>query len=299
VSDAQALVRLELPVDLDLSLAMFRHGLRDPTMVREADGVWWRATRTPEGLASTRFESVAEGVRVEAWGPGATWAIDAAPELLGAKDTLDGFAPEGKLLTLHRRYRGMRIGRSRAVFEALLPNVCEQLVSTKEAWASFRGIVGAWGERAPGPRPLSVMPSPERLGRRADYELRVFGLERKRALALSALARRAPRAEEAVLMPLDLARARLLALPGVGPWTAANTAAAALGDADAVPLGDDGLPHTVTYAFTGEPRGSDARMLELLAPYAGHRGRVLRLIEFAGIAAPRFGPRRRIRAWWH
>jgi hypothetical protein len=32
-------------------------------------------------------------------------------------------------------------------------------------------------------------------------------------------------------------------------------------------------------------------MLELLAPWAGQRQRVVRLIELAGRAAPRFGPR--------
>jgi hypothetical protein len=32
-------------------------------------------------------------------------------------------------------------------------------------------------------------------------------------------------------------------------------------------------------------------MLELLAPYAGHRQRAVRLIELSGIRKPRFGPR--------
>ena len=36
---------------------------------------------------------------------------------------------------------------------------------------------------------------------------------------------------------------------------------------------------------------SDARMLELLAPYEGQRGRVIRLLEAARIKIPRFGPR--------
>src|SRR5205807_1525247 len=86
----------------------------------------------------------------------------------------------------------------------------------------------------------------------------------------------APR-EEAGSMPAEKARERLRAVAGVGVWTANSVALNALGDADALPLGDWNLPHTVSYVLTGEPRGSDARMLELLAPYPGHRGRVLRL----------------------
>ena len=71
--------------------------------------------------------------------------------------------------------------------------------------------------------------------------------------------------------------------------------AATLGDADAVPVGDYNLPHSVGYALEGTPRSTDERMLELLDPYRGHRARVIRLIGVAGISAPRFGPRMAIR----
>ena len=92
------------------------------------------------------------------------------------------------------------------------------------------------------------------------------------------------------------ARRRLCALPGVGPWTAAEVALVALGDRDAVPVGDYHLPHQVAWALAGEARGDDARMLELLEPFAGHRGRVVRLVVAAGVTAPRFGPRAEVRS---
>jgi hypothetical protein len=47
----------------------------------------------------------------------------------------------------------------------------------------------------------------------------------------------------------------------------------------------------VAWALAGEPRGTDEHMLELLEPYRGQRGRVLRLLELAGAGAPRRGPR--------
>jgi 3-methyladenine DNA glycosylase/8-oxoguanine DNA glycosylase len=71
----------------------------------------------------------------------------------------------------------------------------------------------------------------------------------------------------------------------------AEVAGSAFGDPDAVPIGDYHLPHVVSYALTGEPRGDDDRMLELLEPYRGQRGRVLRLLVWSGHRAPRFGPR--------
>src|SRR6266540_1851965 len=81
------------------------------------------------------------------------------------------------------------------------------------------------------------------------------------------------------------------------PDTAAEVVRTAFGDADAVSVGDYHIPHTIAWALAGEPRGTDARMLDLLAPFGGHRGRVCALIESAGIGAPRFGPRMPIRSF--
>ena len=65
----------------------------------------------------------------------------------------------------------------------------------------------------------------------------------------------------------------------------------ALGDPDAVSVADAHLSHVVGFALAGEVRATDDRMLELLAPWAGHRARVVRLLERSGIGPPRFGPR--------
>ena len=46
----------------------------------------------------------------------------------------------------------------------------------------------------------------------------------------------------------------------------------------------------VTYALNGAIDGDDASMLELLEPYAPHRGRVVRLVKAAGIGPPRHFP---------
>jgi hypothetical protein len=60
-------------------------------------------------------------------------------------------------------------------------------------------------------------------------------------------------------------------------------------------VGDYHLPHVVTFALTGRPRGTDEEMLQLLEPYRGQRGRVQRLLEISGIWPPRFGPRMPLR----
>jgi 3-methyladenine DNA glycosylase/8-oxoguanine DNA glycosylase len=87
------------------------------------------------------------------------------------------------------------------------------------------------------------------------------------------------------------AAATLRAVPGIGPWTVAEVAVRAWGDVDAVSVGDVHLPNLVAFALAGEPRGDDARMLELLAPYAGRRALVVRVLELSGVRPPRYGPR--------
>jgi 3-methyladenine DNA glycosylase/8-oxoguanine DNA glycosylase len=108
-------------------------------------------------------------------------------------------------------------------------------------------------------------------------------------------ASRAARLETTTALEPAEARRLLMTLPGIGPWSAAEVSAVAYGDRDVVPLGDYHLPHQVAWALGGEVRGTEARMLELLEPYRGHRARVIRLLTLGGIQAPRFGPRMRLR----
>jgi len=294
-------IDLRGPVELSLTLSPFRHGRRDPTFVRRPDGVW-RGTRTPGGPATVRFEGGgASGmVRVTAWGPGAADALDRAPGLLGAGDDPRSFdPPEGLVRDLHRRHPGLRIPRSGAVFEAALPTIIEQKVTGAEASRSYQSLVLAWGDHAPGPGAsfgLRVAPGPAELATRPYFEFHRFGIERKRATAILLAASRAGRLEEASVMDPEAAHRRLCALPGIGPWTAAGVALVAFGDADAVPVGDYHFPHMVAWNLAGEPRGTDERMLELLAPFAGHRGRAIRLLSLGGAGAPRYGPRRQLRS---
>jgi 3-methyladenine DNA glycosylase/8-oxoguanine DNA glycosylase len=118
-----------------------------------------------------------------------------------------------------------------------------------------------------------------------------LGVDGHRQRAIRAAATVASRLEECVWMPRADALARLRHVPGVGEWTAAETAQRALGDPDAVSVGDYHIHDVVVHFLTGRPRGSDAEMLELLRPWAGQRQRIVRLIEHSGIGAPRFGPR--------
>jgi 3-methyladenine DNA glycosylase/8-oxoguanine DNA glycosylase len=286
-------IPLPFAVDLARSLRPLRTGRQDPTILLGPDTVL-RATRSPDGPVTLRAERTGEVLEVEAWGPGAEWALETAPGLLGCLDDRAGFDPSAHPLVadLQRQAPGHRLPRTGRVFEAMLPAILGQRVTGFEARRSFRLLVERWGEPAPGPGGLSLVPAPDQLAELGYYDLHVIGVEKRRADSLKRVSAHAARLDQA-LLGADL-RARLEALPGIGPWTSAEAARIAAGDADAVSVGDFHLKHTVVYALTGRDRGSDDEMLELLEPFAGHRGRVCLLIEAAGIHAPRRGPRRPI-----
>lgn len=276
------------PLDLSLTLGPIGYG---PSM-RHQDGAIWRATRTPDGAATLRLEQRNGAVKVQGWGPGAQWAVAHAAVLCGEEDDDSGFLPADRLIArLHREIRGMRMPRTLSVFEALVPCVVLQLVTTEQGRESYRHMVNALGEPAPGPVRLQLPPPPQALAQTPYWAFHRFGIERRRAETIIRAARSAKRLEEIVGMDRVSAYARMLAFPGVGPWTAAKVAMVALGDADAVPVGDYHLPHMVGYALEGTPRSTDERMLELLEPYRGHRARVIRLLTMSGIGTPRFGPK--------
>ncbi|MDP1820731.1 MAG: hypothetical protein Q8K58_12700 [Acidimicrobiales bacterium] len=285
-------ITLPFAVDLGLSLAPLRIGRHDPTMHLSASVVV-RASRTPEGPATVRAVHAGDVIEVDAWGDGAGWALDHAPGLLGCLDDRAGFdPPEGIVRRLQRDSDGLRLPRTERVVESLIPAVLSQKVTGFEARRSYHQIVERWGEPAPGPGGLLLQPLPEQLAELGYYELHVVGMERKRADTLKRVCAHATRLEEAGTTTSTALRTRLETIPGVGPWTSAEVARQALGDPDAVSIGDFHLKNIVSGALAGEARGSDARMLELLEPYAGHRGRVCRLLEAAHAGAPRRGPRR-------
>ncbi len=288
--DAAVTIRVEVPLDLPLTLAPVAHGHGDPT-IRIAPRQAWRATRTPDGPATLQLLRGTDCVEARAWGPGAAWALRQAPALIGLEDDPAAFAPTAEPLAgLVRRFPGLRLPRSGRVMEALLPAILEQRITGIEARRVWRALLREHGDPAPGPGAaagMRVVPTNEALRAIPSFTWHRLGLERRRGTLVARVAAEGDRLEA----DRPRVRARLAAIPGIGPWTLAEVARVAWGDPDAISIGDYHIPSLVAWALAGEPRADDGRMLELLEPFVGQRGRVQRLLEVSGIRMPRYGPR--------
>jgi 3-methyladenine DNA glycosylase/8-oxoguanine DNA glycosylase len=293
--------RLAVPLDLSATVGGLVRGRGDPTSWCRGAELWW-ATNTPIGPA-TLHVTVHPGdavVRSTAWGAGAAWVVDQVPDLLGLDDDVDAFSGllSGLDVTgadlvrdLHRRSTGLRMSRSGALVEALVPSILEQKVIGADARASYRRLVERHGSPAPGPdHGLRLPPTAARLASLPYWAFHPLGVERRRADTVARACRVAHRLQVGPSVDDAELQRRMLTISGVGPWTAAEVSRIALGDADAVSVGDYHLAHRVAYALLGERRGTDDQLLELLEPFRPHRQRVVRLIE-RGAAAPRRGPR--------
>jgi hypothetical protein len=287
------------PVDVALTLSVHRHGGGDPTHATDAAGAVWRTSLTPDGPATLRvgLSSRDATVTARAWGPGAGWLLDRVPEWLGFHDDRSGFAAHHPVVgELVLRFPGLRVGRTGRVFEALVPAVLEQKVVGREAHRAWRYLLLKHGEAAPGPAPagMRVVPSARTWARVPSWDWHRAGVEGVRARTIINAAAVAARLEEALALDPAAADRRLRSLTGIGVWTSAEIRQRAMGDADAVSVGDYHLPNAVGWTLARR-KTDDAGMLELLAPYAGHRYRVTRLIELGGSGPPRRGPRMSVR----
>jgi 3-methyladenine DNA glycosylase/8-oxoguanine DNA glycosylase len=281
-------------VDVGATLWPLVRGRGDPShQVDPAGGFWW-AARTPNGVGTLVLRSRSGQVHASAWGPGAEWLVERVPRLLGSDDdwsVLD-LSAHPWLADVARRHPGLRLPATGLVLDSLVPAILEQRVTGQQARRSWRELLRRFGKPAPGPRPgLVVPPDSTTLLAIPTWDWHRMGVELARQRPVRAAASVAPRLEECAAMATVDALRRLRLIPGVGEWTAAETAQRAFGDPDTVSVGDYHIHDIVVHALTGRPRGDDAEMLRLLEPWRGQRQRVVRLIELSGRGKPRFGPR--------
>jgi DNA-3-methyladenine glycosylase II len=239
--------------DFALTARVLRRSIRNLVDRVEEDGTWTRVVALSRGPALVRGAQ-----------RGAKITFDAAPAGAGDRCALEAlvtrlFALEVDLAPFWRRARrepgfaelarrcaGLRPQRFPTLFEALANGICCQQLSLAAGMTRLGHLAERFGPRTPdGTR---VGPPEAGLVARAPLSaLRQAGLSGRRAAQLRDLARlpleRFER--ELIALPDEEARARLLELPGIGPWTADYVLLRGLGRLDVFPAGDVGAARTL------------------------------------------------------
>ncbi|WP_067885048.1 DNA-3-methyladenine glycosylase family protein [Nocardia vaccinii] len=293
--DAQRTVSAELPIDLAGTLAPLRRGGSDPCHTTTRDGAHWHVSRMPTGPVTYRLTQAGpRAVAARAWGPGAAEFVERLPRMLCLDEDIADFVPtHPKIAEAHRRFPGLRMLRTGLIFESLVPAVLEQRVHTVSARASWRRLVWKFGDPAPGPTPIPMRVPPDAHTWRhiPSWEYHRANVDPQRSKTIVLAARVADGLEQAADLDPAAAAERLRTVPGIGVWTAAEIAQRAMGDPDALSVGDFHLAAIVGWTLLGRPI-DDETMVEYLEPLRPHRYRAVRLLEISGQARkPKFGPR--------
>ena len=294
------------PYALRTSLRSIQKSTYDPT-TRLSNHRFVRAMRTPEGTAtlSATLHREEENSRfvVETFGKGAEWAMQKAPSILGIDrpaftydDAMSKSADWKKLRQVYKKNVGMRFPKTYRVAQLLIPIVLEQLVTGPEATRAFQGLTKRFSEPAPGPfQPLMLPVKNEVLARLPPTEFLPMGIPRKIGETLTRVGVHGDALEQAAFLDVRDCYDRLTSVRGIGPWTAYCVMYNGLGFTDCFAYGDYHVKNFVGYFLAGKDRSTDDEMVEMLAPFAPHRGVAARLIELSGLKAPQYGPKRGVR----
>ena len=238
------LVRLPQPYDFELSTARFDVYGRDRATLW-LDGGIHRFFAGQE----VRIEAIAGGVDVTPHDE----AIEAEVlHFLGLPFDLEGFyawaARDETLGRLATGLAGFRPPLQVDPFEALVTSITAQQVSLQSAAAIRSRFIERFGVAG---RHAHAFPSRERVARATEAELLGVGFSTRKAEYVVGLARSDLDLDQLAALPDEEVAARLVALRGLGEWTADWFLARHLARPHAWPAGDLGLRKAVT-AFYGE-----------------------------------------------
>ncbi|HET7571488.1 MAG TPA: hypothetical protein VFJ77_02330 [Gaiellaceae bacterium] len=239
-----ALLRVDAPFDLALTTARFRAFGVDRASLWHEGGLH----RVVAGR-EVRIEAAPGGVDVD--------PLDAATEpvvrrVLGLGFALEPFyawaAGVPELAELPARFRGFRPAQAPDPFEALVTSITAQQVSLSSATAIRNRLIERFGVQVGA---AWAFPARERLAAASEAELVALGFSRRKAEYVVGLARADLDLDALAALPDEEVKARLVAVRGLGEWTADWFLARHLGRPHAWPAGDLALRKAVR-ALYGE-----------------------------------------------
>jgi DNA-3-methyladenine glycosylase II len=248
-------LELPRPFDFGLSTERFRAFGPDLANLWHDDGL----LRVVAGR-EVRIEAAPGGVLVE--------PLDAETEpvvakLLGLELDLAAFeawAAEPTLARLVRELRGFRPPLAPDPFESLVTSITAQQVSLFSAFAIRNRLIEAFGERAGR---AYAFPTQERLAAAQEAQLVALGCSRRKAEYIVGLARSDLDLPGLAALPDDEVKARIVAVRGLGEWTADWFLARHLARPRAWPAGDLALCKAVAAFYAAGHRLTTTEVREM------------------------------------
>jgi DNA-3-methyladenine glycosylase II len=245
-----ALLRLPEPYDFELSTG------RDRAFGPDLANLWLDGSlHCVIGRREVRISAAPSGVRVE--------PLDAeirpiVRKLLGTEFDLGafyGWARRDRVLArLIRELVGLRPPLAPDPFESLVTSITAQQVSLHSAFAVRNRLIERFGRHA---EQAYSFPTARRLRRAAPDELVALGFSRRKAEYVVGVAAAGLDFEALAQLPDDEIKARLVAVRGLGEWTADWFLARHLARPRAWPAGDLGLRKAVAVFY---PEAGDVRV---------------------------------------
>jgi DNA-3-methyladenine glycosylase II len=250
-----ALFALPEPYDFELSTERFRAFGPDRANLWHEDGLH----RVVDGR-EVRIEAAPGGVEVEPLDEATRPVVG---KLLGAEFELDSFYAwarnDAALARLVEALAGFRPPLAPEPYETLVTSITAQQVSLQSAFAIRNRLIERFGE--PGEHAIAF-PTRERLAAAREEELVELGFSGRKAEYVVGIARSELDFDELAALPDDEVKAQLVALRGLGEWTADWFLARHLARPRAWPAGDLGLRKAVSAFYLG---GRDVSIEEVRA----------------------------------
>jgi DNA-3-methyladenine glycosylase II len=239
-----ALFALLEPYDFELSTERFRAFGPDRANLWHEGGLH----RVVDGR-EVRIEAAPGGVEVEPLDEATRPVVG---KLLGAEFELDSFYAWAQndvvLARLVEALAGFRPPLAPEPYETLVTSITAQQVSLQSAFAIRNRLVERFGEPA---EHAIAFPTRERLAQAREEELVTLGFSGRKAEYVVGIARSELDFDELAGLPDDEVKAQLVALRGLGEWTADWFLARHLARPRAWPAGDLGLRKAVSAFYLG------------------------------------------------
>jgi len=239
-----ALFALPEPYDFELSTERFRVFGPDRANLWHEGGLH----RVVDGR-EVRIEPAPGGVEVEPLDEATSPVVG---KLLGAEFGLDSFYAwaqnDAVLARLVEALAGFRPPLAPEPYETLVTSITAQQVSLQSAFAIRNRLIERFGE--PGEHAIAF-PTRERLAQAREEELVTLGFSGRKAEYVVGIARSELDFDELAGLPDDEVKAQLVALRGLGEWTADWFLARHLARPRAWPAGDLGLRKAVSAFYLG------------------------------------------------